>query len=123
MRDFGTYSSHNGSPGTFEAGGAMMGAPQLGRFRAVALLELSRTNARVSGHDLPPAGAELIFKSDAVEVFATAAWTESDRCGLLFEEPLTERQLGSIGRKTTSAVLVELTPEDLALREAWAGRR
>ncbi|HEY0112691.1 MAG TPA: PilZ domain-containing protein [Allosphingosinicella sp.] len=59
----------------------------------VTVRDLSATGAKLEGSKLPPKGTDVILKRAALEVFATVVWRDGDRCGLQFEEPLTNAEL------------------------------
>ena len=52
------------------------------------LLDLSLTGARVATSRSIPASGNAVLTWGRFEAFCTIAWTEGERCGLDFDEPL-----------------------------------
>ena len=53
--------------------------------------DLSETGARLQGRDLPSPRERLLVNFGQTGVFATVAWTGSDQCGIVFDNPLDSR--------------------------------
>jgi hypothetical protein len=67
----------------------------IGRKRAVTVRELSATQAVLAGDDLPVAGTDVILVRRSTEAFATICWSDGGRCGVSFDERLSEKQMAS----------------------------
>jgi hypothetical protein len=68
-----------------------------------ALIDVSRTGARLKGELLPQAGEQLIFRSEDVQASGDVVWSSGDHCAVEFESPIavTEVQrLRSLGAAT-----------------------
>ncbi len=72
-----------------------------GEHRA-AIVDISRTGARLAGPFLPLVGQQLTFRADDVEACADVVWSSADRCAVEFETPIATlevqhlRALGSL---------------------------
>jgi hypothetical protein len=65
--------------------------------RTVRLHDLSPWGAMVEG--VPPStsvGSEAIFKSHALDVFATVLWLRGDRCGIRFDAPIRDTDIEAL---------------------------
>ena len=71
---------------------------------SVAVRNLSCTGALVEGEAVPDAGRELVLKAAGLDCFATVVWSDGQRCGLQFDEPLTTAQVLELHRITPDAV-------------------
>ena len=69
----------------------------------VALVNVSRRGARVAAPDLPGKGADVIFRSDAVEAFGRVVWSRKGQCGILFEPPILADQVVQLRREANMA--------------------
>ena len=56
--------------------------------RSAVLLDVSKTGARLKGHDLPALGEELFVSVESVLAFGTVRWTDGDQIGVTFDGPL-----------------------------------
>lgn len=54
----------------------------------VAVRNISCTGAMIEGTTVPPAGREVILKAGPLDCFSRVVWTEGNRCGLEFDEPI-----------------------------------
>jgi hypothetical protein len=104
----------------------------------VKLRDISAGGALVESAHALSAGKDVILQRGSTELFARIAWANGNRCGLQFEEPLTEAEmLGFIHQPPKSAAPPQplpqrpslaaepLTPEQWAMIQAWgrpAGR-
>lgn len=60
---------------------------------SVLLENISATGARVATGLQLRVGVSCMLRVQGLELFGDVAWSRPDRCGLIFEEPLTEQQL------------------------------
>lgn len=70
----------------------------------VSLRNLSCTGAMVEADRAPEAGKEVILKAPGLDCFATVVWSDGRRCGLRFDEPLTQAQVLELHRVTPEVV-------------------
>jgi len=59
----------------------------------VKLRDISAGGTLVESEHSFAAGKDVILRRGATEVFARIVWADGNRCGLEFEEPLTEAEL------------------------------
>lgn len=71
---------------------------------AVSVRNLSCTGAMVEAETVPDTGREVILKAPGLDCFATVVWSDGCRCGLRFDEPLTQAQVLELHRITPDAV-------------------
>ena len=105
----------------------------------VKLRDISAGGALVHSEHSFAAGKDVILRRGSTELFARIAWANGNRCGLQFEEPLTEAELlGFIHQPAKAAAprpqplpqrpslaAEPLTPEQWEMIQAWgrpAGR-
>ncbi len=83
-----------------------------------ALLEnISATGARVASRLGVRAGTSCVVRVQGLELFADVAWSINDRCGLVFERPLTQQQL--LKMRELEGVP---TQNERSARQEWARR-
>ncbi len=70
----------------------------------VAVRNLSCTGAMIEGTTVPPAGREVILKAGPLDCFGRVVWTEGNRCGLHFDEPIEMSDVLALHRITAEAV-------------------
>ena len=71
-------------------------ATTLGGSRAVAISDLGRHGAKLSGRTLPQDGTQVLLKVGEVEVLGDMIWRGEHDCGMTFDEPLTDALLAAI---------------------------
>ena len=54
----------------------------------VSVKNLSCTGAMVEGASVPLSGRDVILRAGTLDCFATVVWSEGNRCGLRFDEPI-----------------------------------
>ena len=59
-----------------------------GTYKAL-LLDLSRSGARIVLENPPKKGDGAIMRFDGNEIFCLVTWVDGARCGLQFDQPLT----------------------------------
>ena len=72
-----------------------------------ALIDVSRTGARVGGEVLPPLGEQLTFTAVDVHASGDVVWRDADICGIEFGTPIA---VSEVQRIRSAAALGE--PED-----------
>jgi hypothetical protein len=70
----------------------------------VAVKNLSCTGAMIEGTTVPPTGREVILRAGPLDCFAEVVWTEGNRCGLRFDEPIEMSEVLGLHRITAEAV-------------------
>lgn len=65
---------------------------ELSKYTA-ALIDISRTGARLQGRDLPILGDQLTFTVEDVQAHADVVWRESDLCAVEFGTPIAAAEV------------------------------
>jgi hypothetical protein len=73
------------------------------RFK-VAIRNVSCTGAMVEGESVPPPGKDVILNAEGMELFCSVVWSDGQRCGLHFDEPLQPAQVIELHRITPEQV-------------------
>jgi hypothetical protein len=84
-------------------------ATTLAGSRAVAISDLGRSGAKLSGRTLPQDGTQVLLKVGDIELLGDMIWRGEHDCGMTFDEPLTDEQLAQIkeqGRLGTVYMIV-----------------
>ena len=91
----------------------------------VAVRNISCTGALAEGEGVPAPGREGVLKAEGLELFCTVVWSDEERCGLAFDEPLTAQQVMELHRITPEAVRsAELkAAAECYIRQGWYGYR
>lgn len=89
-----------------------------GRGSAV-LIDLSCAGAQLEGSALPQAGKDVLITLDSIEVFGTVLWREGDRCGVLFEEPISRAELAELRRCAGATPRSRFTDEEIEAAADW----
>ncbi|MFM6951144.1 MAG: PilZ domain-containing protein [Novosphingobium sp.] len=76
---------------------------------------ISATGARISTRLELHKGMSCIVQLPGLEVLADVAWSNRERCGLLFEEPLTQPQLLALRQLADGP-----PPDERVAQRAWA---
>lgn len=87
--------------------------------RHVALLDVSRTGARLEGSGLPDVGKDVVLKCGGIEAFGSVAWAASGRCGVHFEEPIGGRDLVALRALAAEAGESEMTYDEREAAADW----
>ncbi len=87
--------------------------------RRTSLLDISQTGARLEGSDLPAVGKDVILKCGEIDTFGTVVWSVSGRCGLLFDEPISTKELIALRHVAVAAEQSGITPEELQATADW----
>ena len=77
----------------------------------VAVRNISCTGAMVEGEAVPPPGRDLLLKAWGLEFFCSVIWSDGQRCGLHFDEPLSPQLV---------IALHNITPEEVRSAELKA---
>ena len=70
----------------------------------VAVRNISCTGAMVEGEAVPQPGRDLILKAETLDLFCSVIWSDGQRCGLRFDEPLSPEQVLELHRITPEKV-------------------
>lgn len=74
--------------------------------RVVAMVDVSQSGARFAGHDLPPAGKDVLLKIADVELFGSIVRVTGKDAAMRFDRPIGPKELESL-----QAILEEQTRE------------
>jgi hypothetical protein len=66
-----------------------------------------------------PVGNNVVLLCGEVEAFGTIVWAAAERCGMLFDEPITIPQLVALRRLASRAADAGMTPEELEAAADW----
>lgn len=91
----------------------------LGSSRPIILSDVSRTGAQLCVHDPLRCGQEVWIRIPPAEIFGEVVWTDGDRCGITFDEPLSDDELGLLQALGSVAVVRNLSPEEQLAMEDW----
>ena len=84
-------------------------ATTLAGSRAVAISDLGRRGAKLSGRTLPQDGTQVLLKVGDLELLGDMVWRGEHDCGMTFDEPLTDEMLAAVkeqGRLGTVDMIV-----------------
>lgn len=87
--------------------------------RAVTLLDVSRSGARVEGFHLPGVGRDIILRCGNIDAFGTIVWAASNRCGINFDEPVAAQDLVELRRLAAAAERSKMTPDEQLAVADW----
>jgi len=71
---------------------------------SVDVRNLSCTGALVEGERVPDAGRDVVLKAPGLDCFGTVVWSDGSRCGIRFDEPLSQAEVVELHRITPEAV-------------------
>ena len=91
----------------------------LGSSRPIMLSDVSRTGAQLRVHEPMHIGQEVWIKVPPVEIFGEVLWIVDDRCGITFDEPLSDDELGLLQALGSVTIARNLLPEELLAMEDW----
>lgn len=69
----------------------------------VSVKNLSCTGALIEGAAVPDAARDVILKAGPLDCFATVVWSDGRRCGVMFDEPISQAELLALHRVTPEA--------------------
>ena len=70
-----------------------------------ALVDISRTGARVKGQLLPTFGDEMNFRAEEVEVRGEIVWSIGDICAIEFDTPIAAEEVKKLQQLAGGAKL------------------
>lgn len=73
----------------------------------VAVRNLSCTGALIEGDDMPPAGRDIVLIAQGFEFFGQTVWSDGQRCGIRFDEPLKPAEVIELHRITPEQIRSE----------------
>jgi hypothetical protein len=85
---------------------------------AAELTSLSCTGAAISLQNVPKLSADLMLRCGSLEAFCTVVWVKPGRCGLQFEDPITETDVLS-ARRTSDHLPASQQAQRMAAAKAW----
>lgn len=91
----------------------------LGCSRPILLSDVSRTGAQLMVHDPLCVGQEVWIKVSPAEVFGEVIWSEGERCGIAFDEPLGDDELGLLQALGSVTMVSDLSPEEQLALQDW----
>lgn len=89
----------------------------------IVILDVSSSGAKVQGDNLPPIDTDLFVRLPGLDVFATVAWVDADRCGLAFDAELDGPTVERLRQEASWARITKLSPEQKWAAEAWLNGR
>jgi hypothetical protein len=84
-----------------------------------ALVNVSRTGARLTAPDLPPEGEEVVFRADPILSYGHVVWALDGQCGISFESPIGPAEVDRLRSEANIFGLDALTPEKPGTAKAW----
>lgn len=87
-------------------------------FRA-AIVNVSRSGARLSAPELPAEDEELMFRANRVQAFGKVIWKRGTECGLAFETPLNSGDVDALREDANLPSSIGLSAEEKAALEDW----
>ena len=87
--------------------------------RPIILSDVSRTGAQLLLHEPMRPGQEVWIKVPPAEIFGEVVWMDGDRCGITFDEPLSDDELGLLQALGSVTIARNLQPEELLALEDW----
>lgn len=88
-------------------------------YQYLELVNLSATGAKLRGATVPEKGQTAIFRLDGFQVLCKVVWTNSELCGLRFDELIPPRVLAHFREVGNTAQLGMLTPDEQQAGEEW----
>jgi hypothetical protein len=84
-----------------------------------SLLDISRDGACLAGEALPPVGKEVILRCGVVDAFGTVVWADGDHRGVLFDQPISARDLVAMRQVAVGAELSGITHDERQAAADW----
>jgi hypothetical protein len=91
----------------------------MGCSRPIILSDVSRTGAQLRLDEALRCGQEVWIKVSPAEIFGEVIWAEGERCGILFDEPLSDDELGLLQALGSLTAVRNLSPDELLAMEDW----
>jgi hypothetical protein len=89
-----------------------------GRGTAI-LVNLSCAGAQLSGESLPGLGKDVLLTCGAIEIFGTVVWSEEERCGVSFDEPIGRAALSELRRTAWQVARSSMSDEVIQAAADW----
>ena len=87
--------------------------------RAVVLVDLSATGARLRGRELPRAGESLWVKIDSVRRFGLVCWSTGRECGVEFDDAILPFELSRLRSEIKRATLTSGPLDRRLAQQDW----
>lgn len=70
---------------------------------SAALIDISKTGARLRGAELPAEDQEVLLSHENVRAFGIVRWVHEDECGIEFDPELDEEDVETLHQRIMSA--------------------
>jgi len=87
--------------------------------RAVTLLDVSSTGAKMGMPERMYRGQEVWLKVGDTQIFGIVRWVRGHNCGIAFDAPLTDRQLAQFENRGRTMAVAGVRREDQLGAEDW----
>ena len=94
-------------------------AEALSGHRQVRLVDVSRAGAKLEGALLPKVGKDIVLRCAGLDTFGTVVWEDAGCCGLVFDEPISLRDLTRIRDAGFAIEQSELTADEIEAAADW----
>jgi PilZ domain len=91
--------------------------------RTVDLHNLSCTGAMIEGSPLPTVGADIVIKCGEVDVFGIVIWARPGKCGVAFDQPITQQDVVRLRGSGQETARTGITPDEHQAAQDWAHGR
>ena len=86
---------------------------------SATIVDLSCAGAQLEGPRLPAVGKDVLLTCRDIEIFGTVLWSKEERCGVLFDEPISLQVLGELGRTAKLAARSRVTQDEIQAAADW----
>ena len=73
----------------------------------------------MEGVDLPAVGKDVILRCGPIDAFGKVVWAVGTRCGLLFDDPISAKELVALRHVAVATELSGITPEERQATADW----
>ena len=87
--------------------------------RSVTLLDVSRAGAKMSMPEPMYRGQQVWLKVGQAQIFGTVRWLRDKDCGIIFDEPLSSRDLSLLRSKGNAVMVAGPTLEERKALANW----
>jgi len=87
--------------------------------RPVTLLDVSNTGAKMTMPEPMYRGQEVWLKVSDVQIFGIVRWVRGYNCGIVFDAPLSDRQLAAFQSRGRTVAMDGVSREDQLGAEDW----
>ena len=87
--------------------------------RALILVDLSITGAKLGGHDLPEKGEAMWVKIEDIRRFAICVWNNDMECGVEFDTPIQAFDVARVRHQAKVATLSSGSLMEALAMEDW----